>query len=324
MSQEPETTDQLNTDFDSFFEDQSASPAADGISPRELPSLTSRMSVKSNGNGNGQQPLYLDIETVPDDDRTHLFDLPPIAELPPEREIADCPPPTDLLGKSIEVIGEQLLSMNPCHQYLNMLAQIEGDKPKPRDGVRKAIAAVHENRRRISGAGDQQRKDMATNPAMCRIVSIAAAIGQGDIVCHVVGEWSDRNEVDLLEWFWELANACAPFVTWNGNNFDLRVILFRSILLGVNPTRTIDLSRYRQDSLDLQEVFYRGQVPPKGRGQKWVAKVLGIPIPADGVDGSQVEAMWREGRHAELAEYNKSDVWCLRELHGKLSGTFVI
>lgn len=325
MSQEPEQLDQLDQDLDSFFDDQvfDDEPPASATAANS-PSLTSRMSQRNGGTNPNKLPLYFDIETVPDDERILLFNLPGLPEIQPIREFDDLPSPEILLAKSLDQIGGELIVLNPCNAYLQQLADIESNSKKPRGGLGEKIKAVFKNREFVAGAADAQRKDMATNPAMCRIVSIAETIGGNEIYCKVVGEPDDRNERDLLEYWWDLAAESHPIITWNGNNFDLRVIMFRSILLGVNPTRTIDLSRYRQDSLDLQVVYYNGQIPPKGRGLKWVCRCLGIEPPAGDVDGSQVEAMWREGRHAELAEYNKSDVWCLRELHRKLSGTFVI
>src|SRR5690242_10987918 len=62
----------------------------------------------------GRQPLYLDIETIPDESRMELFGLeaPSIHnETAPE----DCPDPNELLKKGVDAISEILLRLNPRH-----------------------------------------------------------------------------------------------------------------------------------------------------------------------------------------------------------------
>lgn len=279
-------------------------------------------------NGRGEFPLYLDFETVPDDDRLELFGLPEVKQLPPETPVEGMFSIPDLLGLSIEKIEFELSNLNPVSEYLIALGNSENQAKKPRAGVQKAIDKVFAMRAVAEQAIPAQRKEMATHHAMCKIVSAAWAVGLEEVQCQVVGEWSDRNERDILEYLWELIRDCRPVVTWNGRSFDLRVLFMRSILLGVQPTRILNIGKYSsKDSLDLQDVFNDYQIPPKGRGMKWAARILGIEIPAGDCDGSQVEAMWNNGdpaRHEELARYNMSDVVVLREIHRKLTGTFVV
>jgi hypothetical protein len=62
---------------------------------------------------------------------------------------------------------------------------------------------------------------------------------------------------------------------------------------------------------------------PKGgqKGLKSIAKILGFPIPAGDVDGSQVEELFNTDP-AKLADYNRSDVSITREIYLMYRGLF--
>ena len=277
--------------------------------------------AKRDGRQPGVQPIYCDLETVPDESRMELFDIPAVQELPAERDPADCPPPEDLLKKSLDQIGDELLFLNPRHDYLNILARLEGEKPKPRAGVKSAINAVFKAREAATSGLLQQRKLLSVTPEYCQIVAAGFAVGDGEPFSLIVGEHEGKDEKAVLEFIWKMIGMHSPIVGFNCLSFDLQVIKARSILLNVEPSKVINDSPYssNRDVCDLMLSRFGTRAQPMGL--KKLAKLYGIPVPAGDVSGSDVEELWRTDPE-KLGEYVRSDVWITRELRRKWSGYF--
>lgn len=282
--------------------------------------------------GRTREPLYLDIETVPDDDRAHLFDMPPLPE--PLVEVTWGDPVKDLIhGTQAEIerriavhlAGDGLIGGERVLQQWICLAAIgaENASPKPRKGVKdifaKMLEAIAGDEKRIADAKAARRKEMSLCPEMCRIVAVGCACGNGAAGAEIAHSLDDEGR--LLNSLWiEIARGC-PLVGYNIIGFDLPVIFARSMLHGIEPTRRLDLRSWGGDVVDLMQLRFSREKP---RRLKWLANAMGIQIEAEGVDGSQVEELYNggdEGR-ARLAEYVRSDVEITRELHGLYSGFY--
>ena len=275
----------------------------------------------------GKQHLFFDLETIPDEERMHLFDLEPIQEVPAEKAFDDLPPVEEVIKWSVEKLGEQLPAMNPCHQWLNALQEAEtaatsGKGKGPRDGLKKAIKAVFAARDEAGRMAERQRKVLSTTPEFCKIVAVGWALGEEEVRGETIGH-SDNEEKALLLCLWDFVAKAGPIVGFNVLGFDLPVLFVRSILLGVNPSRLINTSPWsNRDVVDLMPARF-GRSVPQGFGLKRLAKLYGIPIPAGELDGSQVERLYQEDR-PKLAEYVRSDVWVAREVFRKWSGFFCV
>lgn len=148
-------------------------------------------------------------------------------------------------------------------------------------------------------------KDGALDPGTCRIVALALRRGlTASTEAFLVGE-GGLDEAGLLRLFWEAftahhGQACGYGII----NFDLPVILRRSMDLGICAPAVVNLSRYRTEPLcDLFGILYNWSLE-KAKGLKWVARRFGIPNPLPDLDGSMVPDMTPE----QLRMYVANDV----------------
>lgn len=271
----------------------------------------------------GRQCLYFDLETIPDYSRSHLFDLDPIAELPPVVPFDDLLDPPQLLSQGLDEIRKYLSGRNADPDWLNEVVDEEELSKKPRKGLFDAVAEVRQMANSVAAAKAEQRKKMSVTPEFCRIVAFGWAVGGGEVNSVVIdGEDYDECERRILRGFWSLAHNNGPLVGYNITGFDLNVIRARSILLGIQPTRNFaDIKPWDQSAvIDLMLCRF-----PKGGAMKLkqLARLYGIDPPAGDCEGSQVEGLARTDPE-KLGEYVRSDVWVSRELHRKWMGYFTV
>lgn len=264
--------------------------------------------------------LFFDLECVPDYSRESLFDLPAIAEAGPRTPAKDMLAVDQLRTASLEEIKQVVRSKRPDEEYLASLEATEKADKKPRKGLFDLIEEIRGESATIQAAKDERRKKMAVSPEMCRIVSMATARGN-DPVEAVCVDPKDKKwwiaEAKILQKFWQLAGQAKVIGGFNSNGYDLPVIFMRSLILGVAPTRKIDLTPWKGETCDLMALRW-----PRGgaMGLKVWATLMGVPIPAGDVDGSMVEAMWLAGELEKLKEYNRSDVTLVREIYRRGRG----
>lgn len=285
-------------------EPEVAESVAEVQSPIELPEPKS---VPSNF-------LFFDVECIPDYDREHLFDLPPIPASGPRTAAKDMMPADQLRTASLEEVKQVIKSKRPDEEYLAALEAVEKADKKPRKGLFDLIDEMRNESNVIDAAVAARKKKMGVTPEMCRIVSLGTAVGGDPTEARAIGpdekDWQ-KKEADLLRHFWRLARNAKVICGFNSNQYDLPVIFIRSMMLGVEPSKRIDLTPWKGDTCDLMAMRW-----PKGgaMGLKVWAAAMGIPVPAGDTDGSHVEEMWKAGKIDELKEYNRSDVSITREI----------
>lgn len=122
-------------------------------------------------------------------------------------------------------------------------------------------------------------------------------------------------ECEIIERFWDRIKNFDQIVTFNGRTFDGPFLHIRSAMLGVKASRNLLPYRYDAnqhcDLLD-QLTFY-------GAFRKFsldfICMAFGIDSPKrHGVTGLDVNALFREGRFREIAEYNALDIIATRNL----------
>ena len=103
------------------------------------------------------------------------------------------------------------------------------------------------------------------------------------------------------------------FVGHNVSGFDLRFIICRSIVLGVEIPTIIprDIKPWSQDIFDTMVAWAgaRGTI-----GQDRLCEALGLPGKGD-FDGSMVAEAWANGEHEKIASYCLQDVETVRAIH---------
>lgn len=273
-------------------------------------------------------PVYIDIETIPDESRMELFWLEPLPTVGERTAAADMMPADQLRTGSLEDIRQVLASRRPDDEYLAALEAAEKSEANGKKGNRKGLFEAIDDLRgesaKVAAAVAERQKLMSVTPEFCRVVALGWAVGNDPSESMVFGQPTADGrgtlaEVNLLERFWSLIAVSGAIVGYNVAGFDLPVLFVRSIILGVDSSRKLDLRPWGSDVCDLMQQRF-----PKGgqRKLKDLARIMGIPVPAGDVDGSQVAELFRTDP-VKLGEYVRSDVSITRALHQKYRGTFV-
>jgi predicted PolB exonuclease-like 3'-5' exonuclease len=123
----------------------------------------------------------------------------------------------------------------------------------------------------------------------------------------VIGE--NKDEKAMLEDFSSFVARHQPdLVTYNGRSFDLPVLTLRALRHGVAMSWYYQDPRYYQDGhLDLCDLLSDHGRAVRALSLDSVARLIGLPGKV-GVDGSQVEGLFLEGRLAEIQSYCLADV----------------
>jgi len=133
----------------------------------------------------------------------------------------------------------------------------------------------------------------------------------------------ERSEKELIAAFVEKIATLKPrLVTFNGASFDLPVLRYRAMLHRIcapGLTGRPYFKRYTDDATDLCDVLSSFDSRSKMKLND-LCRALNLPGKPDGIDGSQVEQLFAEGRTGQVADYCECDVvstyrlWLLHEL----------
>ncbi|OHE79587.1 MAG: hypothetical protein A2107_11995 [Verrucomicrobia bacterium GWF2_62_7] len=134
-------------------------------------------------------------------------------------------------------------------------------------------------------------------------------------------EFGSGTEEDVLGEFWDVVKRYQRLVTFNGRMFDCPFLMLRSAILGVRPSRNLMGNRYSKDMVDLLE-----QLSFYGASRKFnldfYCRTFGIESPkAGGISGLDMNQLFAEGRHKEIAQYCLGDCRATTELYKKWRDT---
>ena len=154
----------------------------------------------------------------------------------------------------------------------------------------------------------EQMDKTGLDPAYGHICTIGWAVDDGEVqTMHA--ETVENERATIAAFFTALPSdtwAKPRFIGHYITGFDLRFILCRAVVLGVKipPAIPRDPKPWGNDTFDTMTAWAgsRGTI-----GLDRLCGALGIDGKGD-VDGSMVEQMWRESRHAEIAAYCAADV----------------
>ena len=166
-------------------------------------------------------------------------------------------------------------------------------------------------------ATDEAIAKTSFDPAHGHICCIGWAIGseepQSVSMTHI-----DEEKATLQAFFDAISPqiGMACFIGHNVSGFDLRFLLCRSIVLGVQIPKIIprDIKPWSQDIFDTMTAWAgaRGTI-----GQARLAEALGLDGGKDDFDGSKVAGAWARGEHERIASYCRSDVGVVRQIYRK-------
>jgi len=129
-------------------------------------------------------------------------------------------------------------------------------------------------------------------------------------------KYSCGSEEEILEKFWKAISFANRFVTFNGRGFDCPVLMLRSAMLKVKPSKNLMPYRYSADvHVDLLEqlTFYNSA---RKFNLDFYCKAFGIKSPkASGITGHDVKPLFEAGEYEKIARYCAGDLWATRELY---------
>jgi len=254
-----------------------------------------------------QSVLYLDLETIPDEHRSHLYRTPPVGVLESD-PLGPALAIQQTTGKAVdELLRNPRITLDWLTQaHVAEQGRFEVTGSPSRSTVLGKIA------KRIASLG---KEDKATAAGLVPEHGRIVAFGFGD---HEE-TWSETEERAGLEEFWERVNGNVKIVGWNVLGFDLPFILARSAILGVKPTREFDRRPYETFGvcdLMLARFGTRGW-----RRCEDVAHEYGFGL-RDDIDGSEVADVWATDP-AAVVEHVEVDIDRVRHLHRCWNGLFV-
>jgi DNA polymerase elongation subunit (family B) len=131
-------------------------------------------------------------------------------------------------------------------------------------------------------------------------------------------------EKEMLAKFWQGAINYTEFVSFNGRGFDVPFLMIRSAVNGIKPTKDLMSNRYLSSQkfnalhIDLMDqlTFY-GAVQRRPK-LHMVCRAFGIKSPKeDGVDGDEVNPLFKAKEYLKIAKYNAADLRATREVYKK-------
>jgi predicted PolB exonuclease-like 3'-5' exonuclease len=147
----------------------------------------------------------------------------------------------------------------------------------------------------------------------CKPVVIGVMWLDENLVCKKAGTIGEgKDEGGMLADFAEFMAKWEPvLVTWNGRGFDMPVLMLRSLRYGVSAPWYYRKSGYRyrystEHHIDLCDLL-ADHGATRMTSLHGAARLVGLPG-KEGVDGSQVEALYRTGQIEALRGYCLSDV----------------
>ena len=181
----------------------------------------------------------------------------------------------------------------------------------PADLAEHEVAEVAFQKRRAHTGSD------FLGPHLHRVVTIGCVLREADSIR--VFSLAETDEKETLQRFFKGIEERVPqLVSWNGGGFDLPVLNYRALALGIVAPKFWDqgeddkefrwnsyLGRYHQRHLDLMDVLAMYQ-PRNNAPLDEVARLAGLPGKV-GVGGAQVWNAWQAGRLAEIRAYCEAD-----------------
>ena len=157
---------------------------------------------------------------------------------------------------------------------------------------------------------------LGLDPDCCRIVALGwHDVGYGDPRVEICKD--EHEEALQLAIFWSSYRQHeTKLVTFYGRQFDLPVLLRRSMYLGIKAP-PLNLDRYRSPHVDLWDALTFNGALRTAHGLKFYQKRLGLPT-LDKVDGSEIAALVAAGKWEAVRDHCLSDVGLTHALANKL------
>lgn len=168
----------------------------------------------------------------------------------------------------------------------------------------------------------------ALNPCLGRIVAIGYALPCSDAPSFAVQlAVTEAEEAGLLRDFWTQVGASrGRIATFNGLGFDLRWLVVRSMVHGIEPSLPSDVVRawFRRyvvaPHFDVRAVLTNWDNRGEGTLGDW-CRGLGIPHD-DTVSGADIAGLYQRGQFTTIAKHCESDIRSTYALLQKVARVF--
>ena len=166
----------------------------------------------------------------------------------------------------------------------------------------------------------------ALNGGFGQIVCIGYAINDNDVKTIYFDDWATSEREILKTFFNELIECYRPsaditphFIGHNIENFDLRFIYQRAIVLGIKPPSFLPLNSKSYNNMYIFDTMTEWAGKRNYVSLNEVCLSLGIPTKGDEIDGSKVWDFVQEGKLKQVAEYCADDVVKVRAIHKRMA-----
>jgi len=253
--------------------------------------------------------FVFDLETIPDESR-----FPRPVRVEKVKRTAAAVDLAKLVTQTVPAIKAKIPTLS--EDQLNKLTELENGMAKPRSGVTDAIASQIA----LDNADDHEAamndwKKLSFNPFGNRIVALG--IRSAKHMVTMIAK-TDDEERELLRVLWDHVHKFRVRCGYNITAFDDAVMVFRSMLLGVDAPSPISRKKFGdRASIDLMTSLF-----PSGQAQKLkeVCRMIGIVPPAGyEMSGDKVFDLVEAGDWDGIAAYVESDAVIEFELYRKLS-----
>lgn len=219
-----------------------------------------------------------------------------------------------LVTLTVPAIKAQIPKLS--EEQLTSLHESESNSKKPRVGVLDAIDAqiVADNADDHEIAMMEWRKH-SFNPFANKIVALGIE-ARGHSVTMIAK--NEAEERELIRVLWEHIANYETRCGYNITAFDDAVLIFRSMLLGIDAPQKISRKKFsNRESIDLMLAMFPSSTPRK---LKDVCKELGIvPLAGYEMSGDQVFDLVEAGDWDGIAKYVHSDAVIEFELYRRLN-----
>jgi predicted PolB exonuclease-like 3'-5' exonuclease len=156
--------------------------------------------------------------------------------------------------------------------------------------------------------------ETVTTDRSCPKGALSAPTGQVVCICMLVDDGANMiersfvstNEESLLRQFWDHVNPNDLFIGHNILEFDLSFVRQRSWIVGLKPSRDIDLRRYySHDLVDIMHLWSNWGSTPRP-SLDGLADVLGLRRKT--AKGTKVAERWASNDLESIANYCREDV----------------
>jgi len=154
------------------------------------------------------------------------------------------------------------------------------------------------------------------NPSYAKIILICVKFLNGEFKVF------EGNEKELLTNFWNFVkdNKDVKIITHNGYGFDIPFLTIRSCVNNVDITVKINMNRWGMENSNHFDtmLFFSSQGQFTNPNLDILAKLNGIEVEGEFIDGRDIEKFYKKGNLEKIKEHCKRDIEVLEKVFEKL------